>query len=210
MFHLTPAELRILRPLSTPRKIQDFLETLKMNFCDAGDTCWSPRVVLRERRAHCVEGAMLAALALRLHGHPPLLLDLTSTRNDLDHVIAPFRENRRWGAISKTNHAVLRYRDPVYTSIRELVMSYFHEYTSDDGKKTLRSYGGPINLRQFDRNGWMTDTQDVWYIAEYLADIPHTSILRPNQIARLRRAEPIEQQVGRMLRDQPNLLPSSQ
>ena len=203
MFNLTKEELAILKPLKTPRKIQDFLETIPMNFCVKGDTCWSPRMVLKNRQAHCIEGAMLAALALRLQGRPPLLLDLTAAPQDLDHVIAPFQENGRWGAISKTNHAVLRYRDPVYASIRELVMSYFHEYTDDAGKKTLRSYGGPVNLKKFDKEEWMTDETDVWYIPNHLIDIPHVSILKPGDTSKLRIADPIEQQVGSMLRCSP-------
>ena len=117
-------ELKTLKRLDSPAKIQDFLCRLRYN---PKDTCFSPRMVLRKRCCHCVEGAMLAAAALRLNGRKPLLVDLTASRRDLDHVIAVFRENGKWGAISKTNHAVLRYREPVYTSIRELAMSFFHE-----------------------------------------------------------------------------------
>ncbi len=141
---------------------------------------------------------MLAALALRLHGYPPLIVDLTSTAEDLDHVIAVFKQHGHWGAISKTNHAVLRYREPIYKTIRELVMSYFHEYTTDDGKKTLRSYSEPVDLSRFDDRGWMTDEEDVWYVAEHLVEIPHTPLLSRNQIATLRRADPIEIKIGKM------------
>ncbi len=196
MFDLSHTELRILKPLTTPRKIQNFLETLQAN--DGNNTCRSPRIVLREGRAHCIEGAMFAALALRLQGHTPLILDLTATRDDLDHVIAVFRQHGHWGAISKTNHAVLRYREPIYRTIHELVLSFFHEYTTDDGKKTLRSYSGPIDLSRFDHRGWMTDDEDVWYIAEYVSDVTHYSILSRSQIATLRTADPIEQEAGRL------------
>src|SRR5258706_1561416 len=110
MHGLTRDELRQLRKLDTPRKIQDFLETIPLNREPDGDTCLSPRRVLRERRAHCIEGAMLAALAFRLHGERPLILDLTSSFHDLDHVIAVYKQHNHWGAISKTNHSVLRYR----------------------------------------------------------------------------------------------------
>lgn len=157
----------------------------------------SPRLVMRHRKAQCVEGAMLAATALRVHGHKPLVLDLTSSQSDADHVVAVFRKFDCWGAISKTNHAVLRYREPVYRTIRELVMSYFHEYfVQDGGRKTLRSYGGPVNLGRFDGRGWMTSEEPVWYIPEYLFDVRHFPILERGQVRNLRPADDIERQAG--------------
>lgn len=146
-----------------------------------------------------MEGAMLAALLLRNCGFAPLVVDLTASKKDFDHVIAVFQTAGRWGAISKTNHAVLRYREPVYASIRELVMSYFHEYFNDDGKKTLRSYSEPVDLSRFDSREWMTSEEEVWYIPEYLARVKHTKILTPSQIARLRKADPIEIKAGKLL-----------
>ena len=129
MYGLNEKEVKILKSLNTPRKIQDFLNKIPINFEEDGkDTCFSPRRVLRENKAHCIEGAMLAATALRLNGEKPLVVDLTSTPKDFDHVVCVFNQNGRWGAISKTNHAVLRYREPGYKDIRELVMSFFHEY----------------------------------------------------------------------------------
>ena len=196
MFGLTREELKLFQRLTTPRKIQNFLETLRAN--DGNDTCRSPREVLRLGAAHCVEGAMLAALALRVHGDPPRVVDLASTPDDFDHVIAVFRQHGRWGAISKTNHAVLRFREPAYRSIHELVMSYFHEYTTDDGKKTLRSYTWPMDLSRFDAKTWMTSTDDVWEIPCALADAPHIPLLSRNQIATLRRADPIERTAGKL------------
>jgi hypothetical protein len=196
MFGLTASELRILRRASTPAKVQDVLETFRYNFEPTGDTCRSPRVVLRSRTAHCIEGAMLAALALRLQGRKPLVVDLEALSHDASHVIAVFQERGRWGAISKTNHSVLRYRDPVYASIRELVLSYFHEYTDDRGQKTLRSYSQPVNLSRFDRIDWMTSDKDLWDVAEYLVDVPHRSILRPGQSRVLRTQDPIELRAG--------------
>lgn len=196
MFGLSPSELRILKPLTTPRKIQHFLNQIPINFEIKGETCLSPRKVLQQNRAHCIEGAMLAALALRLQGYPPLLVDLTATRNDLDHVIAVFRQHGHWGAISKTNHAVLRYRDPIYRTIRELVLSFFHEYFDTKGRKTLRSYSLPVDLTQFDSKGWMTTEKEVWPIAEHLVDVPHFSLLTRKQIAVLKQSDPIEIEVG--------------
>src|SRR3989338_8757705 len=128
MANWTPAELRILKKLSTPAKIQDFLDAMPFNTVDDNETCMSPRLVLRQHTAQCMEGAMFAAAALRVHGFPPLVLDLSAAKEDADHVVAIFQINGCWGAISKTNHAVLRYREPVYKTMRELVMSFFHEY----------------------------------------------------------------------------------
>lgn len=196
---LTIDERNILRSLNSPQKIQSFLDTLAINHEPNGDTCKSPRRVLREGNAHCIEGAMLSAVALMMQGERPLLLDLTSRRDDDDHVVALFRRHNCWGAISKTNHAVLRYREPVYRSIRELVMSYFHEYfLQNGGAKTLRTYA-VADLSRFNKRDWMTDEKDLWYIAEYLRDIPHTDILTRSQIAGLRRADPIEIRAGEVV-----------
>lgn len=140
---------------------------------------------------------MLAAAALRLLGERPLVLDLTSSSEDQDHVVALFRRHGCWGAISKTNHAVLRYREPVYRTVRELAMSYFHEYfLQSNGKKTLRSYSRPVDLSRFDRRNWMTSEKPVWFVPEYLCDVPHAAILSRAQAASLRRAEPIEIRAG--------------
>ncbi|MDO8510917.1 MAG: hypothetical protein Q7S55_02015 [Nanoarchaeota archaeon] len=197
MFGFTEKEVKVFRSLNTPKKIQDFLNKIPANFELDGDTVLSPRRVLRENRAHCMEGAMFAAAALRFHGYKPLVLDLTTVKDDDDHVVAVFKHKGHWGAISKTNHAVLRYREPIYKSIRELVMSYFHEYfTNHDGRKTLRSYSLPVDLSSFDKQGWMTSEEDVWYIPEYLFEVPHTPILSRSQIAFLRRADPIEVTAG--------------
>lgn len=199
MFGLNSRELKLLRSLSTPHKIQDFLDTLPINFEKDGETCMSPRRVLRTRTAHCMEGAMLAALALRLAGHKPLVLDLKVTGDDDDHVVALFLRNGHWGAISKTNHGTLRYRDPVYRSVRELAMSYFHEYTEPKGKKVLRSYSRPVDLSRFDSRGWMTAEEDVWYVPEAVDDARHYNILLPSQSAVLRKADPMERTLGSLL-----------
>lgn len=195
-FGLTPEEHSALRGLNTPWKIQDFLETVPINFEPDGDTCLSPRRVLREKRAHCIEAAMVAALALRLHGQSPLIVDLTATKDDFDHVIAVYRWKEYWGAISKSNHAVLRYRDPVYRTIRELVLSYFHEYTNDAGRKTLRSYTRPVNLSKFDHLHWMTSEEDVWEIPIALADANHFLVMPSSHGRILRQADKIEQKIN--------------
>ena len=202
MEDFSKSELRVLRLLTTPRKIQDFLDSIPMNFDD--ETCFSPRRVLCEKRAQCMEGAMFAAAALRLAGYPPLVLDLKSVADDDDHVVAIFREaDGCWGAISKTNHGVLRYREPIYKSIRELAMSYFHEYFLDDGRKTLRSYSRPVDLSRFDQQGWMIAEEDIWYVPDYVDAVKHFPILTRSQIARLRRADSIERAMGKIIDTRP-------
>lgn len=196
---LTREELRTLRKLSKPSHVQDFVNALSYHHVQDNDTCMSPRRVLREGTAQCMEGAMLAAVALRLQGRRPLVVDLAAAQRDVDHVIAVFCEDGRWGAISKTNHSVLRYREPAYRDIRELVMSFFHEYFLHDGCKTMRAYSRPIDLSRFDRKGWMTAEDDIWYVPEYLAEVPHTALLTKRQIARLRKADAIERKVGKIV-----------
>lgn len=196
MFDLSRDELALLKRLRSPRHVQAYLNSLVQNHEPEGDTCLSPRRVMREQRAHCIEGAMLAALAFRFHGHEPLILDLESSKHDQDHVIALFRQHGCWGAVSKTNHAVLRYREPVYRTIRELVMSYFHEYVDQQGRKTLRRYSQPVNLSRFDRFQWVTNEENNWFVAQYLVDVSHRDILLPSQIATLRRADEIEMKLG--------------
>ena len=142
---------------------------------------------------------MLAALALRLHGHEPLILDIEAAPHDFDHVIAVFRQHGAWGAISKTNHAVLRYREPIYRTLRELVLSYFHEYFDDDGNKTMRTFSRPVNLKRFDEKNWMTSEDETWFVPEYLLEIPHSPILTRSQITTLRKADPIEREAGRLI-----------
>lgn len=196
MYNLSTHELTFLRRLNTPIKIQNFLDTLKYNFEPNGETCMSPRRVLKEKRAHCIEGAMLAALALRLQGERPLLLDLTAAPHDLDHVVALYKRHGHWGAISKTNHGVLRFRDPVYRTIRELALSYFHEYTDDEGRKTLRSYSRPMDLKQFDDLNWATSDEDLWEIAHAIDDIPHYKLVTRKQLPLIRNADATERRAG--------------
>ena len=200
MFGLNDEELAIFKKLNNPVKIQNFLNKIPVNFEENGDTCLSPRMVLRQNKCHCMEGAMFGALALRINniGHP-LIVDLTASRNDFDHVIAVFTTNGKWGALSKTNHAILRYREPVYDSIRELVMSFFHEYMNDDGRKTLRSFSMPVDLTRFDDKNWVIDEEDIWYIPQHLADVEHFQILDRKQIAGLKKADEIEIKAGSLV-----------
>ena len=190
-------EFVLFKKLNSPAKIQDFLNTLPFNFEKNGDTCSSPLVVLDRKMAQCLEGALLAAAILWYHDQKPLLLDLRTVRPDDDHVLALFKQGGRWGAISKTNHAVLRYRDPIYTTIRELALSYFNEYFLDNGKKTLRSYSKPLNLLQFD-DEWLTIDQELWGIYEELDNAPHVALADKKTLRRLRKADAIEIEAGKI------------
>lgn len=181
----SPAELRRLRSLKTPQLIQRFLEELPYHHAN---TAWSPRVVLRERSAHCFEGAVFAAAALRVNGFKPLLWDLEGIR-DTDHVLALYQHGRHWGAIGKSNFAGLRFREPVYRSLRELAMSYFDNYYNLLGERTLRAYSRAVDLSRFDRLDWMTTEKSVWFIAQHLCEIPHTRVLTDAQITRLTRLD---------------------
>jgi hypothetical protein len=175
MHDLNKNELRLLRKLSTPEKIQKYLDDLPYNKEKEGETCRSPRLVMRHNTAHCFEGALFAAAALRVGGRPALILDLEAVRDD-DHVIAIYRTNGCWGAIGKSNYAGLRFRSPVYRNLRELVLSFFEHYYNLKGEKTLRAYSRPVNLARFDSIRWMISEDPLWAIPEYLVEIKHTPI----------------------------------
>ncbi len=193
---MTEKEYELLRKLSTPQKIQDFLDTLPRNNEKQGHTCVSPRVALREKKAHCIEGACIAALALWMHGERPLLLDLKALKPDDDHVVALYKQNGYWGAISKTAHPVLRFRDPVYRTIRELALSYFHEYfLPGDGMKTLRSYSRPFSLKRFGTE-WITREDGLWDIASALDESQHYPLVPDENKQYLRKASKIEVEAG--------------
>jgi hypothetical protein len=173
--HFNAEERRVIRRLSTPERIGDFIDEIPYNKEPDGPTCRSPRGVLRDRLAHCMEGALLAAAALEALGYPPLIVDLEAVRDD-DHVLAVYRVGGSWGSIAKSNYAGLRHRAPVYRTVRELVMSYFEHYYNLDGEKTLRAYSRPVSLRRFDRIHWRT-AAEVWDVPNHLVVIRHTPVL---------------------------------
>jgi hypothetical protein len=178
-FGLTSRELRTLRSLKTPARIQAFVDSL--TYC-YDDTAGSPRRTLRTHRGHCLEGALLAAAALRLHGHPPLLMDLEAVRDD-DHVIALYRERGLWGGIAKSNYAGLRFRAPIYRTLRELALSYFEHYYNLRGERTLRNYSVPVNLTRLDSTNWMTASEDLWSVTDLLIAARHFPLF-PDPVAR--------------------------
>jgi len=192
---LARAEFAVLARLDSPRRIQDFVYGLAQNFELGGETCLTVREVLRVRRAHCIEGAMLAACAFWVHGEPPLLLDMRAVQ-DFDHVVALYRRNGLWGAISKTNGIFLRSRDPVYRDLRELAMSYFHEYANRRNDKTLREYSVPYDLRRVDPSVWVTGERGAWEVAAALDDLRHFDLVPGRHLRLVSRRDPFERRAG--------------
>lgn len=192
-------EIALFKKLKSPAKVQDFLNSLPANMEGDGETCRSPLATLRAGEAHCMEGALLGAYILSLHGFVPYIIHLSAEDSDQDHVFVSFKVGKNWGSVSKTNHAVLRYREPVYRDPRELVMSFFHEYfLNSTGEKTLRSYTLPIDLRKFGKE-WITREGDVWDIDEKITKTKHYPILSKAQIKNLRKAEKIEIEAGKIV-----------
>jgi hypothetical protein len=181
----TPAELRKLRSLKNPYGIQRFLDNIPYHLADAA---WAPRYVLRENTAHCFEGAMLAAAALRVNGYPPLIFDLEA-ENDTDHVVAIYRENGHWGAIAKSNYSGCRFREPVHRSLRELALSYFEGYFNLRRERSLRRFSCPVNMARFDRLQWMTTEKPLWFVANYLFDVHHYPLISRAMAKRLHRLD---------------------
>lgn len=188
----------MLSRLKKPGSIQDFLDEVPINYERRGETCSSPLIALRRGTMHCMEGALVAALALWINGHPPLIMDLKSADNDVDHLVALFRTGGFWGGITKTNHAVLRYREPIFRDPRELAVSYFHEYTLPNGRKTLRSYSAPYDLRRYPSD-WVTTDEPLWDLETKIDKSRHIKILNKKQIAELRRADDIEIRAGKLI-----------
>jgi hypothetical protein len=197
---LTKGELRILKRLNTPIKIQDYLDALPYNHEAKGETHLSPRRVLREQTAHCIEGALLAATALWLAGEKPLLMDLRPYKGsgDYDHVVALYKKNGYWGAISKTNHPTIRFRDPVYKTPRELALSYFHEwFLNTTGKKTLADYSHALDLSKLGTE-WVTSEEDLWYLDKKLNALSHYPVVPKGNQNYIRIADPMELIAGRV------------
>ncbi|HEY2859529.1 MAG TPA: hypothetical protein VGJ21_14005 [Terracidiphilus sp.] len=178
-FGLSAADARTLRALNTPAKIQKFLDALPYDYSNSAR---SPQRALRERKGHCLEGALLAAAALRLRGHLPLLMDLEGVRDD-DHVIALYREYGLWGGIAKSNFAGLRFRAPIYRTLRELALSYFEHYYNLRGERTLRAYSVAVNLARLNDRQWMTSEEYVWCVPELLIAAKHYPLF-PDKVGR--------------------------
>lgn len=191
-YGLSAREWRMLRRLKTPAGIQRLLNSLAYH--DA-DTAWSPRRVLREGVAHCAEGGILAAAALRVLGFPPLIIDLEGEQDD-DHVIAVYRQDGHWGAVAKSHFNGLRDRPPIFRTLRELALSYFDDYYNGRGERTLRGYCRPVDLANFDPRGWITSERPVWYILQRLVEVRHFRLISAAQARSLVRLDILARQAG--------------
>lgn len=196
-FDFSKKECKILSKLKTPRKIQDYVDNLEYNLEEQGETCFSPRRVMREKKANCIEGAIFAAAALRFQGFPPLIVDLVSVRDD-DHILAVFKIDGRWGSIAKSKYSGLMFREPIHKTIRELAISYFEGYFNFEGEKTLRGYSKPVNLSRFDKVNWMTTEEDMFFFEDYLGKIKHEKLLTRKMILNLRRVTPLMKEAGEL------------
>lgn len=204
MQSFTQKEKVLMQKLNTPEKVQDFLNKIQFNFeSQKGkyvETLKSPLFTMRADKAHCFEGALLGAYMLSVHGFTPYLMHLKAVSEDYDHVVVPFKIGSFWGALSKTNHAVLRYREPIYKNIRELAMSYFHEYFLNNGEKTLRQYSALLNLDSYTKgNPWYRSEKDLWYIDKALDKVKHYDIVPKSHVKKLRRADKVEIKAGEIV-----------
>jgi len=198
---LTPGEYALLSRLSTPVKIQDFLDSIPMNWEKRGDTHLSPRRVLQEQKAHCIEGALLAAAALWMQGESPLIMNVSARlgKGDVDHVVALYKRGGYFGAISKTNHATIRFRDPIYRTPRELALSYFHEwFMNETGEKTLECYSKPLDMRRFGTE-WITAEKDLWEVADALSVLLHYQLVPKGNLRYVRKADAMELKAGKLI-----------
>ena len=180
----TSQEKSVFSRLTSPGKIQDFLDGLAYN---TSEKTFSPREVLSRKQAHCMDGALFAVVALRQLGHQPLLVDLRAV-NDDDHVIAVFREQDMWGAVAKSNTTLLRYRDPVYRSLRELALSYFPMYFNSEGEMSLHEYSRPFSLESIGAK-WIYTPNDVSFIGVALDATRHYSLLTKHKLRTLPRVQ---------------------
>jgi hypothetical protein len=190
---ILPRDLRrLFSQLKTPSRIQDYLDTLPINFELSGESNFPPVEVFKRETAHCFEGAVFAAAALAFHGHRPLLMDFATAYDDEDHTVTLFKRGKYWGAISKTNHAVLKFRDPIYSSPRELAMSYFHEYYLWDGRKSLRAYSAPFDLSKYPPEKWITSGESLDWLMDAISNSRYFPVV-PRKFERsLRHASKVE------------------
>jgi hypothetical protein len=195
--YLTPEESILISGLTSPVKIQEFLDTTLYAPEERNRSCLQ---VLRERQAHCLDGGMFAAAMLKRLAYPPLLIDLLPERGmDDDHILALFRVDGCWGAVAKSNYVGLRYREPVHRSLRELVMTYFEVFFNVDGLRTLRGYTRPINLERFDRYDWEAQEAGAYAVEKYLKTLRVTPLLSPTQATGLERLDPASYKAGMLV-----------
>lgn len=204
-FIFSVSERRVLSKLNSPAKIQDFLDDLDYHFEDEGRSYFSPRQVLANGKADCLEGAVFAAAALRFNDERPLVTATSSVR-DHDHVFSLFKRNRYFGAISKSKYLGILYREPIHRDLRELMVSCFEEYFNFDREKTLRGYCRPVNLSRFDELDWMTTDKPISFIEDYLNEVRYYSILGKTAKKNLRRTTPLMKRAGELWMTENNVL----
>ena len=176
---LSRTEHKTISRLTTPSKIQNFLDETDYSI---EETNRCPLQVLRDRMANCFDGAVFAAAMLSRLGYPPLILDLLPNGRDDDHVVAVYKRDKHWGAVAKSNFAGLRFREPVYRTVRELVMSYFEQYYNVEREKTLRAYTRPLNLQVFDKYQWMARNETMERIEQRLSKMLPVRLLTRRMI----------------------------
>jgi hypothetical protein len=186
--HLNLDQMKFIQSLTSPIKIQAFLDIIPYS---AENRDRSPIEVIQDRKAHCMDGALFAAAALRQLGYPPLIVDLLpEPGSDDDHMLAIYKYQGFFGAIAKSNYVGLRFREPIYRNLRELVMSYFEQYFNKFGQKTLRSYSLPVNMTKFDKLEWMTKSDNLPRIEKYFTTLKQIPIISPTMINRLAKVDP--------------------
>ena len=190
---LSKLERRVIAQLTTPRKIQDFLDGLPYSV-ESIYRC--PLRVFQEHTAHCFDGALFAAAALRRLGYPPLVLNMSAIVEDDDHLLALYKRDGHWGAVAKSNFVGLRFREPIYRNLRELMMSYFEQFYSLERKKSLRSYTVPVNLRVFDKLNWMMSDEPLERIGERLDEIRKVPLLTRRMIGGLSLVDELSYKAG--------------
>ena len=183
---LSQSETRLVDGLTTPFRIQSFLDSIEYS---EEERYRSPLTVLRDRKGHCFDGALFAAAMLRRIGFAALITDIIPNDNDDDHLLALYRVRGHWGAVAKSNYSGLRFREPVYRTQRELILSYFEDFFNAVGEKTMRAYTRPLNLASFDRLGWMTDDDALDAIGVRLDEIQKFKPLTPAMIRNLSYAD---------------------
>ena len=197
----TKEEQRFLKRFTDPWSVQEYLDSISYN---PEYETRSPRWVIKKKSAHCFEGALTAAAILEYLGFPPLIVDMRAF-NDDDHVIAVFREERFWGAVAKSNFTSLRYREPVYRSLRELIMSYFDFFFNVKGEKTLRSYSKPFDLSFYASSYWETTDDDLDFIGDKIESIHHYPVVDDQMIKKLKIAGDLVIRAGLLGSDESGL-----
>jgi hypothetical protein len=181
-------EIDFFMTLDTPAKVQDYLDTIPMNHEVQDETFLSAVETLRQNHGHCVEGAMLGAYILSLHGHPPYIMDMCAHDDD-SHNVIPFRVDGKWGCLSISNHSSLRYRNPVYRTLRELMMSYFDDYMNGKGQRSLHAYSMPMNLSVVFGPNWATRRGEVWEVGLFADQMPNYELVKVKDLQKIRPAD---------------------